>query len=72
MTDISKQKLLYHLTNIRNLPSILNVGILSRNQLSEFVDVADQEILDSRKKFNLESYVPFHFLLVVLSMEGYS
>lgn len=61
MADIKSQKLLYHLTDIENLANILAQGLLPRSQLSHFSDVADSEIIASRKKLNLEDYVPFHF-----------
>lgn len=61
MTDIKNQKLLYHLTSIENIANILEHGLKPRSALSEFVDVADSEILESRKSYSLETYVPFHF-----------
>lgn len=61
MTDIKNQKLLYHLTSINNIENILEHGLKPRSALSEFVDVANSEILESRKYYSLESYVPFHF-----------
>lgn len=61
MRDIKTQKLLYHLTELGNLESILRDGLLPRSQIEEFVDVADHDILDDRKKYNLENYVPFHW-----------
>lgn len=61
MPDIREQKLLYHITSIDNLPSILDHGLLPRDSIVGFVDVADQEILGGRQAYNLERYVPFHF-----------
>ena len=61
MADIKEQKLLYHLTDINNLPSILEHGLLPRSSLTEFEDIADSEIIESRKNLNLDDYVPFHF-----------
>lgn len=61
MADISTQKLLYHLTSMDNLESILAKGILPRSQVEGFVDVADHDILSSREKLGLQDYVPFHF-----------
>ena len=58
---IKDQSLLYHLTDINNLPLILQHGLLSRSQLSTFSDIADQEIISSRRILGLENYVPFHF-----------
>lgn len=61
MADIRTQKLLYHITSINNLASILEYGLLSRSDIDGFDDVADQEILEGRQALNLEQYVPFHF-----------
>lgn len=61
MADIQTQKLLYHLTDIENLPNILAQGLLPRSQLANFFDVADSEIIASRRRLRLEDYVPFHF-----------
>lgn len=61
MADIQSQKLLYHLTDINNLPNIFKQGLLPRSQLANFSDVADGEIIISRRKLELENYVPFHF-----------
>jgi hypothetical protein len=56
-------KLLYHLTALENLESILQNGLKSRASLQEqrFEDVADDDILDSRRHHDLEQFVPFHF-----------
>lgn len=59
--SIKTQKLIYHLTCIDNLASILDRGIQPRSALSGYVDVADGEIIESRQKLELENYVPFHF-----------
>lgn len=61
MVDIRTQKLLYHLTCLTNLPSILLHGLMPRGALESFVDVADQEIIADRHKLGLEHWVPFHF-----------
>jgi len=61
MTDIKDQKLLYHLTDIDNIPSILKDGLMPRAELDGFVDIADSDILESREGLGLEEYVPFHF-----------
>lgn len=61
MGNISSGKLLYHLTNIDNVESIINQGLLPRSEIHGFVDIADADILDSRKALKLEEYVPFHF-----------
>lgn len=58
-------KLLYHLTRLYNLDSILENGLLSRKTVKDnnisFLDVADQEIISKRTKFGLDKYIPFHF-----------
>lgn len=61
MTDIREQKLIYHLTDVENISSVLDRGLLPRAQLREFSDVADPEILQVRQKMSLEQRVPFHF-----------
>lgn len=64
----SQGQLLYHITHIDNMPSILKNGLVSRktlldNNINTFVDIADQEILNKRihYKENLSKYVLFHF-----------
>lgn len=61
--DYKNQKLVYHLTAMSNLPSILKNGLQSRAVLSgaDFADVADHSILASRKGKGLDEHVPFHF-----------
>ena len=63
MTKERDGKLLYHLTSIENLGAIFQHGLQSRAALagSDFQDVADTDILDSRKIHGLEAFVPFHF-----------
>lgn len=61
MTSIKDQKLLYHLTSINNLESILNNGLVARNQLPNFDDVAEPELIYLRTRNDLNKYVPFHF-----------
>jgi hypothetical protein len=60
------KKLLYHLTDLQNLPSILRSALLSRQELkrrgAEFADHADAEILTGRAEHGLDAYVPFHFI----------
>ena len=70
MVDIKEQKLLYHLTDINNLPSILEKGLLPRSRLDCFTDIANAEILDGRKKLELDKYVPFHFFALNPFDEG--
>lgn len=60
-TPIKALKTIVHLTSLCNLESILSRGLLSRAKLDTFKDVADQEIIGKRKKYGLDSYVPFHF-----------
>ena len=59
--DIRAKKLIYHLTSLNNVASILDSGLLPRWRLDGFVDVADPEIIESRKELRLERHVPFHF-----------
>jgi hypothetical protein len=58
---VSQQKLLWHLTALDNLESILTNGLLPRNRIQNFVDVADPEIIKGRTELGLGNYVPFHF-----------
>ena len=60
---IRDRSLIYHLTALENLESILQHGLQPRCELSndEFNDVADGEILDSRANHSLDNFVPFHF-----------
>lgn len=61
MADIKNQKLLCHLTALRNIRGIFDEGLKLRAQLNDFNDVADQEIIEKRKRLALENYVPFHW-----------
>lgn len=61
MDDYRKGKLIYHLTSLSNLRSILTCGLLPRNILHNFVDIADREIIECRRRNDLDNYVPFHF-----------
>lgn len=61
MADIRTQKLLYHLTSLDNVRSILTNGLMPRAGLQNFRDVADQEIITNRQALSLENYVPFHW-----------
>ncbi|MGI2091653.1 DarT ssDNA thymidine ADP-ribosyltransferase family protein [Shewanella oncorhynchi] len=56
-------KLLYHLTALENLESILQNGLQPRTALvaNGFTDVADSQIISSRELHGLEHFVPFHF-----------
>ncbi|WP_240374943.1 DarT ssDNA thymidine ADP-ribosyltransferase family protein [Bacillus piscicola] len=65
MENIKDQKLLYHLTRLSNLESILKYGLLSRKRIGNndltFSDVADPDIISKRTLLGLQDYVPFHF-----------
>jgi hypothetical protein len=61
MPDIKDQKLLYHLTPLKNLKGILKEGLKPRSQLDSFEDIADPEILQKRSAYGLEDFVPFHW-----------
>lgn len=63
MADYKSKKLIYHLTTLKNIPSILEKGLLPRNQLTTFQDVADKEIIGKRQGLALEGYVPFHWFV---------
>lgn len=63
--NIRGKKLLYHLTHIDNLDSIIENGLLSRNQAIQRgllnKDIANHDILESRQLNHLDDYVLFHF-----------
>nr|WP_322657744.1 DarT ssDNA thymidine ADP-ribosyltransferase family protein [Dendronalium sp. ChiSLP03b] len=59
--SIKDKKLLYHLTSLENFESILSYGLLARNDIERFDDVADSGIINFRRENNLTRYVPFHF-----------
>lgn len=65
LKDVKTGKLLYHLTDIENLPSIVKHGLLSRNELNErnfkFTDIANPDIIEKRKLNLLNDYIPLHF-----------
>lgn len=65
MKDIKSGKLLYHLTKLSNLDSILENGLVSRKIIIEenakFDDVADPGIISKRTELGLDKYIPFHF-----------
>ncbi|MBW5409354.1 DUF4433 domain-containing protein, partial [Brachyspira hampsonii] len=56
-------QLIYHLTAIDNFESIVKNGLLPRSKIKPNIDVADNEILNGRNKYNLLDYVPFHFFI---------
>lgn len=65
MAKVKEGKLLYHVTALENMESILTEGILSRvdvnNKRILQKDVADSEIIQKRKSLDILQYVPFHF-----------
>lgn len=65
LATVKTGKLLYHLTDIKNLPSIIKYGLLPRNELqkitTKFSDIANPEIINERKNTNLDRYIPLHF-----------
>lgn len=61
-TSIRNGKLLYHLTALSNIESILTNGLKPRANLAEvFKDVAEQDIIDFRNAHNISNLIPFHF-----------
>ncbi|MET4138422.1 DarT ssDNA thymidine ADP-ribosyltransferase family protein [Pedobacter sp. UYP1] len=54
-------QLLYHLTAVENLESILTEGLAPRSVIKNFTDVADQQIINRRIEKDLNNFVPFHF-----------
>lgn len=65
LKDAKEGKLLYHLTELKNLESIIDFGLVPRKILREntvtFGDVADPEIIRKRESLGLDGYIPFHF-----------
>ena len=65
LENTRNKKLLYHLTELDNMASIIDNGLLSRAMVKEkglrYNDVADPEIIDRREKLGLDGYIPFHF-----------
>ncbi|MEP0868603.1 DUF4433 domain-containing protein [Trichocoleus desertorum AS-A10] len=59
--SIKSKKLLYHLTSLDNLLSILENGLLARNELEKFDDVADPDLIDFSAEHGLTKYIRFHF-----------
>lgn len=64
-TDPKDRKLLYHLTSLENVKSILQTGLKSRKtllaQINNFDDTADKDILQGRKIVGLMSMCHFIF-----------
>lgn len=65
LENVKNMALLYHLTKLDNLESILEYGLLSRKIVKDnnigFEDVADSEIITKRTRLGLDEYTPFHF-----------
>lgn len=65
LEGVREKKLLYHLTKVNNMETIINYGLLPRRHLLErnmiFEDVADSQIINKRKELGLDKYTPFHF-----------
>lgn len=65
MAKVQEGKLLYHVTALENMESILTEGILSRvavkNKNILQKDIADLEIIQKRESLDILQYVPFHF-----------
>ena len=65
MQNIRTKKLLYHLTKLDNLDSILENGLVCRQIVKtnnmNFSDVADQGIISKRTLLGLDKFIPFHF-----------
>lgn len=63
--EARKQNLLYHLTKLSNLESIIKYGLLPRRKVIQqrirFNDIADVEIISKRQELGLDRYTPFHF-----------
>ena len=57
LENTRNKKLLYHLTELDNMASIIDNGLLSRAMVKEkglrYNDVADPEIIDRREKLGL-------------------
>ncbi len=62
---VKNQNLLYHLTKLSNLKSIIDHGMLPRRKVIEqrlgFGDIADAQIISKRQELGLDIYTPFHF-----------
>ena len=64
--DTTEMFCMWHLTDINNLPSILNHGLLSRNILNErnlkYIDNSPRDLTAKRDRLGMNSFVPFHFI----------
>lgn len=65
LENTRNKKLLYHLTKLDNMVSIIDNGLLSRADIKargiNYSDVADTKIISRREKLGLDVYIPFHF-----------
>ena len=65
LENVKSGKLLYHLTELKNLESIIRLGLIPRKVLLEntvtFEDIANPEIIVKRERLGLDEYIPFHF-----------
>lgn len=63
--NVKSGKLIYHLTRLSNLDSILKYGLLPRKYIIDnsiaFGDVANEDIISKRSLLGLDIYTPFHF-----------
>jgi ssDNA thymidine ADP-ribosyltransferase DarT-like protein len=60
-SDPKTGKLIYHITAMSNLQNILTNGLMPRDHVENFTDVADNDIIKHRTKHELNQFVPFHF-----------
>ncbi len=63
--NIKDQKLLYHLTSAENLDGIFREGLKPRAALTNFIDIADSEILKNAKPLSLIAMCPSTGLLQI-------
>lgn len=65
LEGVKDKKLLYHLTKVSNMDTIISQELLPRRYLLEqhlkFGDVADPQIIQKREELDLDKYTPFHF-----------
>lgn len=70
LKDAKEGKLLYHLTELKNLESIIDFGLVPRKILREntvtFGDVADPEIIHKRKVWDWTD--TFHFIFIHIQL----
>ena len=63
--DIRDGKLIYHLVPLDSLESIIEHGLMSRDELAKngiaFINTANRQILNKRERLALSQYIPFHF-----------